>query len=694
MEFVGFVINVLILAWVSRRLLGVPVGWIRLAIISAMIIPLTSYAMDELIYLIDPNIDSSLPGVLLLIVVLMGSIVAVELIILTVLEALVPTRSMPSPLSVIRGIPAAWRRTRRYAAIWWILLKRGLTMYLSPAPPSDRETTRVARSLRYALSDAGVTFVKFGQMLATRADLLPAPFIRELSMLHSSVDPEPWSAVGSVVEDAFDAPVREVFAELSEQPMAAASVAQIHAARLADGREVVVKVQRPKARAQVTADLDILRRLAERLETRTSWGKDLGAAALAEGFAASLHEELDYTVEMRNMLAVAESGPVKSHPLSDDSTWAQSLRPERSTDDPAQDSPSSPSGASRYGDLPPGQATSSDLVVPTPIQELCSERVLVMTRIQGKPLSSASDELATLTAEQRAGLASCLANGVMRQIFVTGIFHADLHPGNVIYTTDGDLALLDFGSVGRLDRSTRTSLILLLYAVDRQDAIAATDALLNVMDRPAELDDRALEREIGGLLLQYGGGLPSGGAASMFAEMVELIVGHGFRVPPQLAAVFRTLATLDGTLRLLDPNVDMVALARAQGSELAQHMFGRDAVKTQIEHQLVTVLPLLSRLPRRLARITEQLEEGSFSMNVSPLRQPADRRYVSGVGDQFTLAVLGCALGFGGLFLLTREGSPQFMTNVPLWPFIGVTLLFLAFTLGARVLANIFFRHE
>jgi ubiquinone biosynthesis protein len=464
--------------------------------------------------------------------------------------------------------------------------------------------------------------------------------------------------VRPVLEESIGRPLDEVFAELDPEPLAAASVAQIHSARLIDGTDVVVKVQRPKARSQVTADLDILRRLAVRLERLTTWGRQIGAVALADGFARSLHEELDYTVEVANMRAVA-----------------------------AED----------------------DLVVPTDIHGLCSERVIVMTRIDGVPLSSAGPQLALLGADERSGLADHLLTGVLRQIFVGGIFHADLHPGNVIYIPPGDgvvalrdeppspggragdLALLDFGSVGRLDRPTRNALVLLLYAVERKDSIAATDALIDLMDRPADLDDRALEREVGALLLRYGDGAV-GGTATMFGDLLDVVVRYGFRVPPQLAAVFRTLGTLDGTLRLLDPDVDMTAIARARGSELAQGLLGREAVKTQAEHQLATLLPILARLPRRLSRITEQLEDGTFSVNVRTLGNLSDRDYVAGIGQQLNLTLLGSALGFGGLFLLTRESGPMLLPELALWPVLGVTLLFLAFTLGARVLATVFFR--
>ncbi len=636
---IGTLVNVALLMYLSRRLLGVPVGWGRTLVVSALQNMVGWYAAEQVVGTLGVTADTPTLPVLLVVVVLGGCIIAFDLIVLTVLEAIIPTWSVPTLTSVVTGFPSAVRRLRRYVVIWWILLKNGLTAYIGPAPKRDLDSPRVARSLRKALTEAGVTFVKFGQMLSTRADLLPASYVRELSKLHSDVEAEPWKDVSPVLTEALPRPSDEVFKELDETPMAAASVAQIHGATLLDGTPVVVKLQRPQARRQVTADLDILRRLAVRLEKRTRWGRQLGVVALADGFADSLHEELDYTVEVGNMRSVA---------------------------------------------------AASDLLVPTPYPELSSERVIVMQRIAGRPLSSAAEQLAALSDEQRAELADRLLSGVLRQIFVHGAFHAVLHPGNVILTDDGDLALLDFGSVGRLDRPTRSALTMLLYAVERQDSIAATDALLDLMDRPSGLDDRELEREVGKLMLRFGDGFAPGGAGTMFAELLNVVVRFGFRVPPQLAGVFRTLGTLDGTLQLIDPDVDLIGIARDRGSELAQSLLGRDAIREQAEHQLATLMPMLSRLPRRLSRITEQLEDGTLSVNIRPLGDASDRSWIARVGSQLNLSLLGCALLFGGLFLLTRAAGPMLLPTVPLWPILGAALLFVAFILAARVLAGVF----
>ncbi|WP_432559910.1 ABC1 kinase family protein [Granulicoccus sp. GXG6511] len=639
MTLIAALVNVVLLLYVTRRLLGVPIGWGRVAIVSFITNGFLNDAAQ--LYLDTFQIDPSSPqlAALALTVVVLGCVVTAQMIVLTVIEAFLPTVKVPALTAVLTGMPAWFRRLRRYAGIWWILLRRGLTAYLGPTPNPDLPTPRVARSLRLALTDAGVTFVKFGQMLATRADLLPPAVVAELSKLHSEVAAEPWAEVRPAVAYAVARPLDEVFSELSDVPMAAASVAQIHAATLVDGTEVVVKVQRPKARKQVTADLDILHRFAARLEQQTSWGRAIGAVALAEGFAQSLHEELDYRIEIANMRGVART---------------------------------------------------NDLIVPEPFDELSSSEVIVMERLAGKPLSSAGAELAALSAERRKELAEELLGGVLQQIFVSGVFHADLHPGNVVLTSDG-LALLDFGSVGRLDRPVRMALVMLLYAVERQDSIAATDALLDLLDRPADLDDRVLEREIGSMIVRYGDGLAPGGAAAVFTELINLVARHGFRVPPQLAAVFRTLGTLDGTLRLLDPGIDLVGVARARGSELAKQITGPAAVKEQAEHQLATLLPVLARLPRRLSRISEQLEDGTLTVNVRSMGDVRDRAWVAGVAHQLNVTLLASMLGIGGTFLITRDGGAMLLPTFGMFQFLGLVCLFLAFTLGTRVLAHIFF---
>jgi ubiquinone biosynthesis protein len=253
----------------------------------------------------------------------------------------------------------------------------------------------------FALLEAGVTFVKLGQVLSTHPDLLPAEFVEELGRFQDDVALAPWDRVEEVLVADLGRPVDEVFASFDRRPLAAASVAQVHAARLPSGAEVAVKVQRPGIRAVVERDLDIVARLARSLEGRTRWARSIAARDLAAGFADAVREELDFRIEAADMAAVALLA----------------------------------NGAVR---------------VPAPHQPLCRERVLVMQRLDGTPLGAAGPVLAERGLDRDA-LAGELLACLLGQVMLGGVFHADPHPGNVLVLADGRLGLLDFGSVGRLD---------------------------------------------------------------------------------------------------------------------------------------------------------------------------------------------------------------------------------------------------
>lgn len=552
-----------------------------------------------------------------------------------------PTGSVPNPVALLRSLPAGTRRGARYTAILRIAARHGLAAYFGrrrsgrPAPES-----KVARSLREALTEGGVTFVKLGQMLSTRPDLLPPAYIRELSGLHSDVPPEPWSSIRPVIQAQLGGDIDDTFAEIDPQPIAAASIAQIHTARLRDGRAVVIKVQRPGARAQVTADLDIVQRLARTLDRRAGWARALGVTALARGFADSLAEELDYRIELANMQAIAAASP--------------------------------------------------DLRIPRPLPELSGRHVLVMDRVPGRPLSAAGAIVAKMPADQRAQMAQRLFSTVLRQVLVTGVFHADLHPGNIFVADDGTLALLDFGSVGRLDQAARTSLSTLLMAVDRQDAIAATDSLTDLLDAPAALDHRLVEREVGQIIMRYSGGVGSGGSGPLFADLFMIVIRHDLAVPAAIAAAFRALGALDGSLALLTGDMDLIAVARTQGRDMISEKLAPASIRGAAEMQLAACLPMLQRLPRRINRLATDLESGAFTMGVRVFQHPADRAFLTNLVQQVVVALLAAALAIGGVLLLIADTGPQMTPGLRLFTFLGALLLLFAFVLGSRALVLVF----
>jgi ubiquinone biosynthesis protein len=315
-----------------------------------------------------------------------------------------------------------------------------------------------------------------------------------------------------------------------------------------------------------------------------------------------------------------------------------------------------------------------------------------MERISGRELSRAHDLLETLSPEQRREMARTLFGVVLRQVLHSGVFHADLHAGNVFVDHDGSLALLDFGSVGRLDRSARTGIGRLLYGVDRGDSVAATDALLEVLDRPSGLDDRALERDLGAVIARYRHGMGES-SAGLFGELMSIVVRHGFSVPPQVAATFRSLGALEGTLRILDPGLDLMDTARAEAKDLFGERLNPTQVRATLEDQLLQVLPVLQRLPRRVDAIAETLQRGEFTARVRLLADERDRTFLSGLVQQLIVTLLAGAAAIGGILLILVDQGPELSEGIGLYPVLGATLFLFAFVLAARALA-VAFRHD
>ncbi|MCK0112895.1 AarF/UbiB family protein [Ornithinimicrobium sp. F0845] len=647
----------LLLGLVSWRLLGVPVGWIRTFLVSlvlatgggAVMRPVAEalgVVVDQDGAVLEPS-NQGLAAAVLLLIYAWG--IALGLGVLVILEALVPTGTVPSLTRFLRDLPARRRRSKRYARIVALAVRHGLGGFLSSRARTDLgdQAPQVARSLREAMTEAGVTYVKLGQMIATRPDLVGEAFARELGQLQSDVPAEPWEVVRATLVAELGRPPEEVFAHVEPEPLAAASVGQVHRATLLDGTAVVLKVQRSDAQAQVSADLDIVLRLARWLDRVTDWGHSMDVRTLAEGFATSLTEELDYRTELANMAAVAEA-----------------------------------TRATREG---------VTVRVPTAYSQLSGPRLLVMEEVRGAPVSRARDRLDSMPGARRADLAQALLGSVLRQVLGTGVFHADLHAGNVFLADDGSLVLLDLGSVGRLDAAGRGGIGRLLLAVDRRDSIAATDALLEVLDRGPGLDDQRLEREVGALISRVGH-LGSTGSAGLFPDLFSMVVRHGLSVPPQIAAVFRALGALEGTLRQIDPAADLGTASRASGREFAREQLTPDALRGTLEEQVARMLPLLQRLPRRVDALAEALHRGELSVNVRLLADARDRSFVTGLVQQLTMTLLAGACAIAGIMLVVSDTGPALAPDLLLYPLLGATLFLFGFVLAARALVLVFRR--
>lgn len=657
----GLLVVLVLLTAVSARLLGVRLRWWR-----ALVAGFPGLVVGVL-FIWALTGGGRRPRTLPLPAVLLAALMA-TMLIAVLLELLAkPGRfvnvqgrlaagRLPHP---IRALRARAGRLRRYVEVTRIAGKHGLTSFLGGVWPTSRrpemlsaaaESTagrargrQLARSLRAALEEGGGIFVKLGQVLSTRSDLLSAEIIAELSGLQDDVAPASAEDIESLLASEWGAPVREVVAWFDPTPVAAGSIAQVHRARLAAGVHVVVKVQRPGIGPLVKRDIDILLRLARTLEARADWARQYRVVDLVEGFADALAEELDFRVEARNIAGVADG---------------------------------------------------SGIQIPVVHANLSTSRVLVLDYLDGVSARVAGP-LLDRAGIDRAEVARRLLGCMLRHVMIDGIFHADPHPGNVLVRPDGSLALIDFGLVGRLDPVQQSGLRRLLLAVARRDPAELHGALADIAE--IGIDDRGgddrLERALARFMAQHLGPGMSPDTA-MFTALFTLLADFGITFPPVIGGVFRAMVTLEGTLTLLAPDFQIMEESRS----LASSLFGADltpsSVREAVADELIAMLPMLRRLPRRLDRIIASVDRGTFRPNVRLSADERDIRLAAAMVNRAVMAFLGASLGLLSVGLLAIRGGPVMVpgadgTGTSVFRVLGYLGLFFGVVLILRVVVAI-----
>jgi ubiquinone biosynthesis protein len=634
--------GVLVLAWLVGRLLGVRRSWTT-TVLSGLIGWVGGVALSLAIASQRKDMSEGFTRNVWLFSTLgvMSASVWIELLAKpgTLARAQTGLTSIPHPIEAVKR---RGRRVSRYAQITRIAIRNGLGPSLGLGRHSEDGDARqvpFARRLRHALEECGGMFVKMGQVASTRSDLVSPPVAEELSNLQDHVAPAPPEGVRELLEDELGAPVDEVFAEFDWNSLAAASIGQVHRARLHGGRQVVVKVQRPGIASSVNRDLDVLDELATMVEQRTTWGADYHVSDLADEFAERLREELDFEIEARNASDIAAN-------LDDD----------------------------------------SNVRIPVVFRDLTTRRVLVMEWLDGVSVRE-TDEIDDLGVDRRE-LAEDLLRTMLQQMLIDAQYHADPHPGNVMVLRDGRLALIDFGAASRIDPLQQTAIRDVMIGVSQRDPDQLRQAVLQVATLRRDVDDEELERALARFMTRHlaPGMVPS---AAMFNDLLQLFFTFGINLPPELSTFFRALITLEGTLTTLSPGYPVIDRAEAIAAEWMRARLAPSSFEELAREELIRMGPLLRRLPRRLDRIANQIERGNFRARVSLLSDPHDEHVVTKLVNRTVLALTGGVVGLIGAILLGVGGGPPFAGDTSLYEFFGYFSLFCSVVLMMRVIVSV-----
>ncbi len=547
----------------------------------------------------------------------------------------------------ITTIPQLYRNWSRLVEVVSVLSKYGLADWISrldlkllkdlfktPSGEILANYDREAR-VRLALMELGATFIKLGQILSTRPDLVGVKLAKELSRLQADVDPQPASEIRATIVAELGQPIDDLFARFDDEPLASASIGQIHAARLRSGEEVVVKVQKAGIEKKIRVDLDILAGLAQAAEQIPEFRNYRPRATVAE-FQRTILRELDFGREERHMVEFRKN----------------------------------------FADNP-------HIHIPKPCSEMTTPRVLTMERLFGTKLSD--------TAALSKGhfdlelLARRGAEIYMEMIFEHGFYHADPHPGNILVLDGNVIGLLDFGMVGRIDESLRESIEDMLIAITNQDAVSLTQIITRIGEIPPGLDQAALSIDVTDFVSYYGN-LPLGefDLSGALSELTELIRRYQIRLPARVSMLIKVLIMLEGTARLLNPEFNLLEIMRPFRRRLIRRRLSPARNLRKLQRIYREVEHLLEVLPQNLLDIMQQIQSGRFDVHL-------DHRGLEPSVNRLVLGMLASALFLGSSLVLSRGvppliSIPYVVSNISL---LGLTGCLVAIALGLRLMRAI-----
>lgn len=466
-----------------------------------------------------------------------------------------------------------------------------------------------AEELAADLEKLGPTFIKLGQLLSTRADLLPPPYLDSLSRLQDQIAPFSYEQVDSIVSTELGVRISKAFAEFDSEPIGAASLAQVHRAYMRDGRAVVVKVQRPDIREQIVADLEALEGVAKFLDDHTELGKRYEFQNMLVGLRKSLLQELDFKVEANNL-----------------EMFGNNLR------------------------------EFDRLIIPEPIMDFTTSRVLTMEYIPGKKITDISP--LRLMEIDGAGLADELFRSYLKQMLIDGIFHADPHPGNIFLTEDERIALLDLGMVSRLMGTFHDNLLRLLLSISEGRGEEAAETTIKMGEPKAGFDRAEFVRRVSELVAENADADVSRIDAGQVAlEIMRISADCWFRLPQEFTMIAKALLNLDRSVFTLDPTFDPNAVIRERATEILQRNILKSIAPGNILGGIVELKEFAEKLPGRVNRLLDAVGNNDLKIKVDAIDEKIVLEGLQKVANRITLGLILAALIVGAAMLMRVETS-------------------------------------
>jgi predicted unusual protein kinase regulating ubiquinone biosynthesis (AarF/ABC1/UbiB family) len=466
--------------------------------------------------------------------------------------------------------------------------------------------------LASALEELGPCFIKLGQLLSTRPDLLPPDYIHALSRLQDTIQPVPAERIVQIVQAELHKPIDELFEEFDQQPLATASMAQVHRAVLRDGTEVAVKVQRPGVRQRIEIDLEVLREIAQFASRHSTMAARYGLGQMVHELESSLHQELDFRIEAENTRRIGRQ-----------------------------------------------IAGFKMLSTPTVFPSYTSSRVLTLSFMRGRHLADVTRE--ELEQHDPKAIAADLLSAYMKQIAIDGVFHCDPHPGNILLTDDGRLALMDFGMVGRFDAGQKDKMILFLLAFSERLGERVAETYLDMIEQPRDLDQHAFTQDICSLVSRYhdmsGGRL---GLGSALLDLTRLAYANRVPVPSSMTLLGKTMLNLDGAIGVLSPELDPVELIRNYMLDVMMKRVGDQLSPGRVFAWVLDMKHLVENSPRRVDTILGKLSDDRLTVRLDVENLQETTESLNRAATRLAVGVLAGSLLIGGgqvLAALIRTGA-------------------------------------